>query len=624
MVDNIIGSASVQLNLDQTKFNSQLKQLSARLNSLSRNFAKAFKVLSAPVVAVGLKSVAAYLKSSDSGAVQFKQKISTLNAAMADLGKKVLSLTVFGKTSYQWVDILTNKLRALNTDQLQKMLDLLVKAGKAYLLLKIASVAVSGLKGFANFQGANNVANVAKTASAASAASAANAANVINAAKYSNKNSGVDYYSAKKSAFSNASKAARNNVPTNILGAFKKESLAMLSSWIALIAALSAVAIILKKATDISPALVEAGKSIREAILKPINIVAKTNFKTFKDVGNLASRGVAFIAESIKEVSKGGDSSFGSKLITAAVRVDENIRKLKTPIYVKPILTFTEKLNKYIGRVNDVMLSFDRNANLIPTSELNDVKISKGMIENYKAIEQSLKLKIAEAPKQEQKEKLDRLFDSNLANPNIKRMDQINTEDITDSYKKLIDELYKQLDSVKDKIKGAQQNIFSISDRKEALAKSLKDIDKAIKDKWKDYDSIGMDFEKNRLAIKDRFAGLKAPKPDVKVSGSKVAAEDFRDFFQQGVFDFQQEKEDNSKVLKEFVDEVKEERKKLLEDKVDLADKMEEVRLAIEQEKESRKEALKENNKILERTYKVEEAIRDAILTLTQPTPAVS
>ena len=127
-----IATAQVDVSLNKTQLNQQVKSLQSDLNksisryaegigNASRALSNALKVIATPVIGAGLGAVYKFLKSSDAQAQLFNSKLKGLSNAMAELGGRILQIPIFGKTAFEWVDTLTQKIRSLSDKELKNI-----------------------------------------------------------------------------------------------------------------------------------------------------------------------------------------------------------------------------------------------------------------------------------------------------------------------------------------------------------------------------------------------------------------------------------------------------------------------------------------------------------------------
>lgn len=184
MADNIIGTATVQVNLDTSKVASQaakagkiaqsnvLKNIAAAaegIKAVAAEASKALLAISAPAIAIGFKAVHAFLKSGSLESKQFTAKTAELTAAFARLGARIMRTPVWGKTAAQWIDVLRRKLDGLSDKGIQR----LVKAFAALTAIMASVKALdigAGLVGTIARIGASRVAASAVAEGAGTAA----------------------------------------------------------------------------------------------------------------------------------------------------------------------------------------------------------------------------------------------------------------------------------------------------------------------------------------------------------------------------------------------------------------------------------------------------------------------
>lgn len=94
--------------------------------------------------------IAAFLKSNTASALAFKSQLTELQTALAGVGEKLLyNVRVGGRSGYEWVDTLSQKLKTLDTSQLQRIVDLGKAAVAAWAGLKILTGGAQGLQSLA-------------------------------------------------------------------------------------------------------------------------------------------------------------------------------------------------------------------------------------------------------------------------------------------------------------------------------------------------------------------------------------------------------------------------------------------------------------------------------------------
>lgn len=110
---------------------SSITGMGSILTRIGRNISNTIeKSLKIGLTFVG-GSIAAYLSTGTAGAERFKDKLSDLKTAYASLGEKILKLKFGGKDTYEWVDILSEKINNIDSSKLQNIADVLTSIASA-------------------------------------------------------------------------------------------------------------------------------------------------------------------------------------------------------------------------------------------------------------------------------------------------------------------------------------------------------------------------------------------------------------------------------------------------------------------------------------------------------------